>query len=328
MTQNRYEETEFTEQPEPLFAVVLPLSVSESIGALPIAGLNAGLQKLEKALKVDNLVPPNMELVMVTVGDGETKTDLIGTNSFQPLNLAPNGRTPIGAAVHKSQEDAKMTTRFEETEFAENPEPRCAVVLALDVSGSMGGQPIAELNAGLLELDKDLKADKLASLRVELALVTFGGSVTKTDFIAADAFQPPTLTANGSTPMGAAVQKALDLLRDRKDTYKRNGLDYFRPWLFLITDGAPTDAWEGAAECARQEEERKGVSVYAIGVQDADMQILACFSAARPPLMLQGLAFRDLFQWLSKSLSAVAQSRPGRQVPLPSVGWGQTDTSV
>ena len=218
--------------------------------------------------------------------------------------------------------------RFEETEFAENPEPRCAVVLALDVSGSMGGRPIAELNAGLQELDKALKADKLATLRVELAMVTFGGSVNKTDFIAADAFQPPTLTANGSTPMGAAVKQALALLRDRKDTYKRNGLDYFRPWMFLITDGAPTDAWEAAAEKAREEEECKGVSIYAIGVQDADMQTLARFSAARPPLMLKGLAFRDLFQWLSKSLSAVAQSRPGGQVALPSVGWGQTDTSV
>jgi uncharacterized protein YegL len=219
-------------------------------------------------------------------------------------------------------------TRFEETEFAENPEPRCPVVLALDVSGSMGGQPIAELNAGLQELDKALKADKLASLRVELAIVTFGGSVTKTDFIGADAFQPPTLAANGSTPMGAAVKQALALLRYRKDTYKRNGLDYFRPWLFLITDGAPTDSWEVAAELALQEEGSKGVSIYAIGVQGADLQTLARFSAARPPLMLQGLAFRDLFQWLSKSLSAVTQSQPGEQVALPSVSWGQTDTSV
>jgi uncharacterized protein YegL len=219
-------------------------------------------------------------------------------------------------------------TRFEETEFAENPEPRCPVVLALDVSGSMGGQPIAELNVGLQELDKALKSDKLASLRVELAIVTFGGSVTKTDFVGADAFQPPTLAANGSTPMGAAVRRALALLRDRKDTYKRNGLDYFRPWLFLITDGAPTDSWETAAELARQEEERKGVSIYAIGVQDADLQTLARFSVARPPLMLKGLAFRELFQWLSKSLSAVTQSRAGEQVALPSVGWGQTDTSV
>jgi uncharacterized protein YegL len=192
----------------------------------------------------------------------------------------------------------------------------------------MGGQPIAELNAGLLELDKALKADKLASLRVELAMVTFGGSVIKTDFVAADAFQPATLAANGNTPMGAAVNQSLDLLRERKDTYKKNGVDYFRPWLFLITDGAPTDLWEAAAKRAREEEERKGVSVYAIGVQEADMQILAKFSAARPPVKLQGLVFRDLFQWLSKSLSAVAQSRPGGQVALPAVGWGQNDTSV
>jgi uncharacterized protein YegL len=213
--------------------------------------------------------------------------------------------------------------RFEETEFAENPEPRCAVALALDVSGSMTGQPIAELNAGLKELAQALKADKLAALRVELAVVTFGGSVTIIDFVPADAFQPPTLAAQGSTPMGGAVQKALALLRERKDAYRRNGLDYFRPWLFLISDGAPTDAWEAAAEQARQEEERKGVSVYTIGVQEADLQTLARFSASRSPLMLQGLAFRDLFQWLSKSLSAVAQSQPGQQVALPSVGWGQ-----
>jgi uncharacterized protein YegL len=189
----------------------------------------------------------------------------------------------------------------------------------------MSGQPIAEVNAGLQELDKALKADSLASLRVELAMVTFGGSVTATDFVVATAFEPPSLTANGGTPMGAAVRKSLDLLRERKEMYKRNGLDYFRPWLFLITDGAPTDVWEAAADRARQEEELKGVSVYAIGVQDANMQTLARFSAVRPPLKLQGLAFRELFQWLSKSLSAVAQSRPGQQVPLPPVGWGQAE---
>jgi uncharacterized protein YegL len=220
-----------------------------------------------------------------------------------------------------------IPSRLEEIEFADNPEPRCPVVLALDVSGSMAGAPIAELNAGLQELEIALKADRLASLRVELAMVTFGGTVKKVDFVTADAFQAPTLTAHLCTPMGAAVNKSLDLLRDRKETYKRNGLDYFRPWLFLITDGAPTDSWESAADRARQEEEMKGVSVYAIGVQDADMNILARFSSVRPPMTLRGLAFRELFQWLSKSLGVVAQSQPGQQASLPPIGWGQADTS-
>jgi uncharacterized protein YegL len=128
--------------------------------------------------------------------------------------------------------------------------------------------------------------------------------------------------------MGAAVQTGLGLVRDRKEIYKQYGIDYFRPWMFLITDGHPTDrGWEASAEEARQEEARKGVSFYAVGVEDADMRKLSRFSDQRDPLKLRGLEFAELFQWLSKSLSAVSQSRPGDQTPLPPVGWAEVDTS-
>ena len=234
--------------------------------------------------------------------------------------------------------------RLEQAEFAENPEPRCPVVLLLDTSGSMTGQPIAELNEGLREFEKALKGDRLASLRVEVAVVTFGGVVRAFDvsgggqrevpfdanqaFVTADSFQPPVLEASGETPMGEAVSRALALLWERKDIYKQNSIDYFRPWILLVTDGKPTDTgWEAAADAARAEESRKGVSFYAIGVEGADMQKLARFSDQRPPLKLKGLAFRELFQWLSKSLSAVAQLRPGEQAPLAPVGWAQADTA-
>ena len=234
-----------------------------------------------------------------------------------------------------------MESRLEDVvEFEDNPEPRCPVVLLLDTSGSMGGQPITELNQALVEFDEAMKADALASLRVEVSIVTFGGRVEVADvagtgtpldandaFITADGFQPPTLTANGDTPMGEAVRKALTLIRERKDIYKRNGLDYFRPWIFLITDGEPTDfGWESAADQVKQEEARKGVLFYAVGVEGADIQNLSHFSDQRQPLKLKGLAFRELFQWLSSSLSAVAKSRPGDQVPLPAVGWAKIDT--
>ena len=128
--------------------------------------------------------------------------------------------------------------------------------------------------------------------------------------------------------MGEAVRRALVLLRERKDIYKRNGSDYFRPWVFLITDGRPNDAgWEAVPDQVKEEEKRKALLFYAVGVESADMKTLARFSDDRPPMKLKGLAFRELFQWLSKSLSAVAQSRPGEQVALPAVGWGQVDTS-
>jgi uncharacterized protein YegL len=128
--------------------------------------------------------------------------------------------------------------------------------------------------------------------------------------------------------MGDAMRRALELVKDRKEIYKQNSLDYFRPWIFLITDGRPTDrGWELAAEQVKQEEERKGVVFYAVGVDKADMKVLNRFSSARAPLKLKGLAFTDLFQWLSKSLSVIAHSRPGEQAPLPPVGWGEIDTS-
>ena len=202
-------------------------------------------------------------------------------------------------------------THLEKTEFADNPEPRCAVVLLLDTSGSMHGAPIDELNKGLQEFVKALKADPVAMLRVELALINFGGTVKAIDFVSADQFTPTTLTATGNTPMGQAVNRGLEMLKQRKEIYKNNDLDYYRPWMFLITDGEPTDVWKATAEDVRQEEMRKGLSFYAVGVENANMQVLSEFSAQRQPLKLKGLAFGELFEWLSKSLSAVSVSRPG-----------------
>lgn len=234
--------------------------------------------------------------------------------------------------------------QLDQVEFEQNPEPRCPVTLLLDTSGSMVGKPIAELNAGLKEFEQALKNDPLAALRVEIAVITFGGDVKALDvsgggkktigfdanqaFVTADRFQAPTLDAHGETPMGEAVQRAMTLIQERKDIYRQASLDYFRPWVFLITDGRPTDnGWEAVADQARAEEARKGLSVYAVAVEGADTKTLTKFSDVRPPVKLKGLAFRELFMWLSKSLSTVANSQPGQQAPLPPVGWAQVDTS-
>ncbi|MDX1951611.1 MAG: VWA domain-containing protein [Verrucomicrobiota bacterium] len=214
----------------------------------------------------------------------------------------------------------------EAVEFAENPEPRCPCVLLLDTSGSMKGEPIEALNKGLVAFKNDLIKDPLASRRVELALVTFDSEVKVVqDFVTADHFEPPTLTSQGQTFMGAAINKALDMIHARKTQYRSNGIAYYRPWIFLITDGEPQGESEIVVQNASQrlklDEENKRVAFFAVGVENVNMEKLSQI-AVRTPVKLIGLNFIEMFVWLSKSMEAVAQSRTDEQVALPPPGWG------
>jgi uncharacterized protein YegL len=208
-------------------------------------------------------------------------------------------------------------------EFATNPEPRCACVLLLDVSGSMSGRPIAALNDGLRAFAEDLGTDALARQRVEVAVVTFGGDGVDVvhDFATAGSFEPSRLSAGGGTPMGEGIVRAIDLLEARKAQYKSNGVVYYRPWVFLITDGEPTDEWQEAATRVKTAEEANGLAFFTVGVDGANFDVLSKI-AVRTPLRLQGLKFVELFVWLSQSQRTVSSSKPGDQTALPSVeGW-------
>ncbi len=202
---------------------------------------------------------------------------------------------------------------FGTDDFATNPEPRCPCVLLLDTSRSMAGERIRSLNEGLQVYKNELAADSLASQRVEVAVVTFGGQVeTVCPFTTANFFEPPALKVKGDTPMGAAINHAIDLVTERKQMYRDHGVPFFRPWIFLITDGGPTDAWSEAATRVRRGEDARHFAFFAVGVQDAKFDVLAKI-ATRHPLHLQGLRFSDLFVWLSQSQRSVSQSRPGEE---------------
>ncbi|MCL2933603.1 MAG: VWA domain-containing protein [Trichodesmium sp. MAG_R03] len=214
----------------------------------------------------------------------------------------------------------------EVVEFAENPEPRCPCVLLLDTSASMTGTPIRALNDGLETFRDNLITDDLAKKRVEVAIISFDNQVKIVqDFITADQFENPILTAQGQTYMGTAIHKALDMIAVRKSEYRNNGITYYRPWVFLITDGEPQGESEKvvreAGDRIKQEEDNKHVAFFAVGVERANMDKLGEI-VQRTPLKLRGLNFREMFIWLSASMQQVSHSQVDEQVALPPPGWG------
>lgn len=214
---------------------------------------------------------------------------------------------------------------FAAAEFADNPEPRCPCILLLDTSGSMSGRAIDELNTGLQQFRNELLADSLSAKRVEVGIVTFGPVNIASDFATVENFTVPHLIASGDTPLGSAVSTALEMLKTRKDILRNNGIQLFRPWIFLITDGAPTDSWQHIPALIRQGEENKSFSFFTMGITGADFNILKQISF-REPIKLEGVKFREFFLWLSASLKSVSQSNPGDAVSLPdyrAYGWAE-----
>ena len=190
----------------------------------------------------------------------------------------------------------------------------------------MSGPKIDAAIGGLRDFWAEVKADPLASERVEVAVVTFGGHVVVArDFALLGSSEPPLFTAGGATPLGEAVCKAGDLISNRRKHYKRYGTDSFKPFVLVITDGAPTDnlVTEARAvvhdlETAAAEEDR--VAFFFVGVEGADMKVLESISYRKPrPLNPQD--FRGMFRWLSASVRSISRSQVGQDVELPAPEW-------
>lgn len=210
----------------------------------------------------------------------------------------------------------------------DHQEPRQALILLLDTSSSMAQSgDIVQLNQGLRELESSLR-DPPASRRVEIAIVTFGGQVERTqDFVEVARFEPPHLAAHGATPMGEAIQLAIGMVERRKEVYKSKRLEYYRPWIFMITDGEPTDNWQAAASAVQQAEAASKLAFYVVGTDTANFDILKRIaSEQRKPLKLRDNNWQELFRWLSRSMKTVSGSTPGDKIQFerptaPDDGW-------
>lgn len=190
----------------------------------------------------------------------------------------------------------------------ENVDDRLPIVILADTSNSMKGAPIDELNAGLLVFKEATEGDEIIESRLEVLLMTFGGTpLVINEFTPVTDFQPPLLVSKGGTPMGGALLLALQKIEERKDLYRAHSIDYFRPIMIMITDGEPTDTdvWDNAVEALVNAVVAKKVHFQAIGVEKANMELLSQMSPTIAPIKLHAVEkFKDYFKFLSCSVGA------------------------
>ena len=213
--------------------------------------------------------------------------------------------------------------KLHDSELANNPNTRIPICIALDVSGSMDGKKIDELNRGVNIFLKTIFEDEITRYSADIAILAFGGTVEKVlDFGAVEDIKLPKFLARGGTPMGEAVLEALDMLEDRKKQYQKNAVTYWQPWLVLMTDGAATDGEHAipnkvamAAEKTCDLVKNKKLTLFSIIIEPGTSDELEKFCGKLAPL--DGVKFEEFFVWLSQSVSVVSESSPGTRLKLP-----------
>jgi uncharacterized protein YegL len=203
-----------------------------------------------------------------------------------------------------------------------NPDkPQAACVLLLDTSRSMRGAPLRALQEGLEAYRTFLAGDEEASLIVETCVITFSDEAKVVHpFSSIESLPSLTLEAGGWTAMGAAIELGIQQIEERKAFYKEEGVDYYRPFLVLLTDGAPTDLKsqarfdEVAAKLQQGARDRKFIPLF-FGTGKADFpRLKRLLGDAGTVTGIDGARFEEFFQWLSKSVSGLKDSKPGDKV--------------
>lgn len=191
----------------------------------------------------------------------------------------------------------------------ENVFKRLPVALCLDTSGSMH-EYISDLNEAVKRFYEQLKGHPRAKKSVETIVVQFGNGKDRgvdvvSPFTEIEHAKIPRLSANGDTPMGAAIERCLALLADRKQGYKNAGIDYYQPIFVLMTDGTATDSTDNASILLREQVHNTRLAVVSVAFGfSANRQAIEDITGTQPIAFNDSTVFLELFKWLGKSAEA------------------------
>jgi uncharacterized protein YegL len=187
-------------------------------------------------------------------------------------------------------------------------EKHLACVLLLDVSGSMSGEPIQQLNNAINLFKEKVSKDAIAKKTVDISIITFGSTVNIIQtFTPVMEMSSVSLETSGSTLMGAGLVKAVNIVKERNRFYDNLGTPVFKPWIFIVSDGAATDDMSEAIRLVKKEEAKGKLKVIALGVKGYTPSVFSQFT--NRIIELADYNFDSIFDWLAASMVSISVSK-------------------
>jgi uncharacterized protein YegL len=180
------------------------------------------------------------------------------------------------------------------------------ICLVLDTSGSMHGENIRALNENVRNFLAFVENNQKAQRNAEIAIIEFGGDVRViSGYNSIDKIDFDDLNAYGATPLGEAVEKAINLLDIRRQYYRNNAIEHYKPIMLIMSDGEPTDDYIDVANEVNEMVQKKQLKIFPVGIgQNFNTVHLARFSPFLKPRLIQKSSdFSELFELLSASSS-------------------------
>ena len=184
---------------------------------------------------------------------------------------------------------------------------RLPVYLLLDTSGSMTGEPIEAVKNGVEILISSLRQDPYALETAYLSIITFDTQARQLMPLTEIAmFQPPQLQATGTTQLGDALALLAEKIDQevQKTTHDIRG--DWKPLVFIMTDGAPTDDWTKGFE--KLKKVKTGMVIACAAGHNADTSILKQITEVVVELATaDSNTIKAFFKWVSASISTGSQ---------------------
>ena len=184
---------------------------------------------------------------------------------------------------------------------------RLPVYLLLDTSGSMMGEPIAAVETGVQTLLSALRQDPYALETAYLSVITFDSNAKQvTPLTELTAFQMPSIKASGTTALGDALSLLANKIDSEVAKTTTDTKGDWKPLVFIMTDGAPTDNWQkGLTEFRKR---KTGIVVACAAGQGADTNVLKQITECVVQLdTADSSTIKAFFKWVSASVSTGSQ---------------------